>query len=73
MRYAYWLAANVAIQQYENSFRNKYERYIQRSPEDSDLKRKARVAVATKLARVAHALIKTGSDYRGYHEFGYGT
>lgn len=70
LRYAFWLAATVAIRQRENTFRQKYERYIRATPDDPDIKRKARVAVAVKLARVAHALIKTGSDYRGYYEFG---
>jgi transposase len=70
LRYAYWLAANGAILQRENSFRWKYEHYIRKDPGDADLKRKARTAVAAKMARVAHALIKRESDYRGYHEAG---
>lgn len=70
LRYAYWLAANGAILQRENSFRWKYEHYIRKDPGDADLKRKARTAVAVKMARVAHALIKRESDYRGYHEAG---
>lgn len=70
LRYAFWLAANGAILQRENSFRWKYEHYIRKDPDDADLKRKARTAVAAKMARVAHALIKRESDYRGYHEAG---
>ncbi len=70
LRYAYWLAANGAILQRENSFRWKYEQYIRKDPDDADLKRKARTAVAAKMARVAHSLIKRESDYRGYHEAG---
>jgi len=50
------------------SFRNKYERYIRKDPDNADLRRKTRTAVAAKMARVAHALIKRGVDYRGYHE-----
>lgn len=73
LRYAFWLAASVAIRQRENSFRYKFERYIQKDPNDKDLKRKARVATAVKMARVAHALIKQDRDYRGYFEFGYET
>ena len=46
LRYAYWLAAVSAIRQRENSFRYKYERYIRKDPDNADLKRKARVAVA---------------------------
>jgi hypothetical protein len=68
LRYAFWLAAVVAIRQRENSFRAKYERYIRGNPEDADLRRKARTAVAAKMARVAHALIKRETDYRGYYE-----
>jgi len=73
LRYAYWLAATSAIRQKENSFRDKFTRYIRKDPENPDLKRKARVAVATKLARVAHALVMTDSDYRGFYEFSRGT
>lgn len=73
LRYAYWLAATSAIRQRENSFRAKFARYIHKDPENPDLKRKGRVAVATKMARIAHALVKTGSDYRGFYEFSRGT
>ncbi len=73
LRYAYWLAAVNAIRQTENSFRCKYERYIRQDPTNPDLRRKARVAVAAKIARVAHALVKKNSDYRGFYEFGHGT
>jgi transposase len=68
LRYAFWLAANSAILQRENSFRWKYESYIRKDPADADLRRKARTAIAAKMARVAHSLIKRESDYRGYHE-----
>jgi len=73
LRYAFWLAAVNAIRQTENSFRYKYERYIRQDPNNPDLKRKARVAVAVKIARVAHALVKKNSDYRGFYKFGHGT
>jgi transposase len=73
LRYAYWLAANAAIKMTENSFRAKYQRYIKSDPENADVKRKARTAVAVKVARVAHALVKSNSDYRGYHEYECGT
>ena len=33
-----------------------------------DRKRKAYVAVAAKIARVAYALIQSGADYRPFHE-----
>ena len=35
---------------------------------NADLKRKAYVAVAAKMARVAHCLIKHDIDYRCYYE-----
>jgi transposase len=70
LRYAYWLAAVVAIRQRENSFRYKYERYIAKDPANADLKRKAYSAIAAKMARVAHSLIKRGDDYRAYQEAG---
>ncbi len=73
LRYAFWLAGNAAIKMRENSFRDKYARYIKSNPENSDLKRKARTAVAVKVARVAHALVKNNCDYRGYHEYECGT
>ena len=68
LRYAFWLAATAAIRQRENSFRRKFQRYVRRDPDDPDLKRKAYTAVAAKMARVAHSLIKHNADYRGYHE-----
>lgn len=70
LRYAYWLAATVAIRQRENSFRHKYERYIVNDKENADVKRKAYCAIAVKMARVAHSLVKQECDYRGYHEAG---
>lgn len=73
LRYAFWLAASSAIRMRENSFREKYRRYIQRDPDNKDLCRKGRTAVAAKMARVAHALVKTDSDYQGFYEFSHGT
>ena len=67
LRYAFWLAATVAIRQRENSFRRKYETYIAQDRNNADLKRKAYCAIAIKVARVAHSLIKNAMDYRGYH------
>jgi hypothetical protein len=37
-------------------------------PGNTDRKRKAYVAVAAKLARVTYALIRSGADYRCFHE-----
>ena len=68
LRYAFWLAATVAIRQRENSFRRKYETYIAQDRNNADLKRKAYCAIAINVARVAHSLIKNAMDYRGYHD-----
>jgi len=65
LRYAYWLAATSAIKQTENSFRMKFQRYIKKDPDNADLKRKARVAVAVKMARVAHAITKKSNSLQG--------
>lgn len=64
LRCALWVAAMTATRMRENVFRDKYQRYIATAPEDLDLKRKARTAVAAKMARVIHALIKHGKPYR---------
>jgi hypothetical protein len=37
---AFWLAGQVAVRVRENSFREKYDRYISANPQDADLKRK---------------------------------
>ena len=73
LRYAFWLAATSAIRTRENSFREKYQRYIKRDPDNKDLCRKGRTAVAAKMARVAHALVKSKADYTGFYEFSHGT
>jgi transposase len=68
LRYAFWMASTIAIRMRENSFRDKYARYVESDPTDADLKRKAYTAVAAKMARVAHGMIKNGTDYRPLHE-----
>ena len=68
LRFAFWFAATVAIRMRENSFREKYERYIRADPEKADRKRKALTAVAAKMARVAYGLVKHQSTYRCYFE-----
>lgn len=73
LRYAYWLAATNATRMRENSFREKYRRYVSRDPNNKDLCRKGRTAVAVKMARVAHALVKSDADYKGFYEFSHGT
>ena len=68
LRRAFWMAAQVAIRQCDNSFRAKYERYIARDRDNADLKRKALTAITAKMARTVHAVIKSGSDYRPFFE-----
>jgi transposase len=68
LRRAFWVAAQVAIRQRDNGFRAKYERYIARDRDNADLKRKALTAITAKMARTAHAVIKSGSDYRPFVE-----
>ena len=68
LRSAFWVAAQVAIRQRDNSFRAKYERYIAKDRDNADLRRKALTAITAKMARTAHAVIKSGSDYRPFVE-----
>ena len=39
LRRAFWVAAQVAIRQRDNSFRAKYERYIAKDRDNADLRR----------------------------------
>lgn len=68
LRFAFWFAATVAIRMRENSFRDKYQRYVQQDPLNADRKRKALTAVAAKMARVAYSLVKHQTTYRCYFE-----
>ena len=68
LRRTLWLAGQVAIRQRENGFRDKFERTIARDRHDADLRRKALTAITAKMARVVHAVIKTGADYRPFVE-----
>jgi transposase len=68
LRRALWLAGQVAIRQRENSFRDKFERYVARDRHNADLRRKALTAITAKMARVAYAVVKSGADYRPFVE-----
>jgi len=68
LRYAFWLAGTVAIRMRENSFRRKYDDYMRPDPTNADRRRKAYAAIAAKVARVAYALITSGTDYRRFPE-----
>jgi hypothetical protein len=52
----------------ENTFRKKYHRYILNNPDNADLKRKAIVATAAKMARVCYGLVKNLEEYRPYYD-----
>ena len=68
LRRTFWMAAQVAIRQRDNSFRDKLGRYVAGHPNDPDRRRKAMTALTAKMARVAHAVIKTGTEYRPFLE-----
>jgi transposase len=68
LRRTLWIAGQVAIRQKENGFRHKFERYIAKDRDNPDLRRKALTAITAKMARVVHAVIKSGSDYRPFVE-----
>jgi transposase len=68
LRRTLWIAGQVAIRQRENGFRHKFERYIAKDRDNPDLRRKAMTAITAKMARVVHAVVKGGSDYRPFVE-----
>lgn len=68
LRRTFWMATQVAIRQPNNSFRDKLGRYISGHADDPDRRRKAMTALTAKMARVAHAVIKTGTEYRPFLE-----
>jgi transposase len=68
LRLAFWMAAQTAIRDTENSFREKFRRYIAADPLDKDLRRKGYVAVAAKMARVVYGLIKSDTLYQKHFE-----
>ena len=68
MRYAFWMAGTVAIRMQQNSFRRKFEDYIRPDPKNADRRRKGYTAVAAKMARVAYAVVTSGTDSRRFPE-----
>lgn len=68
LRKALWVAAQVAIRQRDNGFRDKFERYIAKDRNNPDLRRKALTAITAKMARVAHAVVKSGQQFRPFFE-----
>ena len=68
LRYAFWMAGTVAIRMQQNSFRRKFEDYVRPDPKSADRRRKGYTAVAAKMARVAYAVVTTGTEYRRFPE-----
>jgi transposase len=58
-----WLASQAAVLKPTNSFRDKFERYIAQDRHNPDLRRKAYTAIAAKMARSIHAVIKSGQPF----------
>jgi len=67
LRRVLWMAGQIAIRQRENSFRDKFQRYVARDRDNRDLRRKAHTAVAAKMARVVYSIIKHETDYRPFY------
>lgn len=68
LRRAFWMAGQVAILQRANSFRDKFERYITKDRHNAHLRRKAYTAIAAKMARTSHAVVRGGEPYRPFFE-----
>ena len=68
LRRTLWMAGQTAILKRANSFRDKFERYISRDRNNPDLRRKAFTAIAAKMGRTIHAVIKSGEPYRPFFE-----
>lgn len=68
LRSAFWFAGRIAVRSREHSVRDKFERYVATEPFSAARRRKAYTAIAAKMARIAHAVIKTGRPYRSYFE-----
>ena len=68
LRRTLWMAGQVAILQKTNSFRDKFERYIVKDRHNTYLRRNAYTAIAAKMARTVHGIIKRGEHYRPFFE-----
>ena len=63
------MASRVAIPRRDDSFRDKLGRCVVRhAGHDPDQRRKAMTALSATMARVAHEVIKMGTDYRSFLE-----
>lgn len=68
LRRTFWLAGQTAVLKRTNSFRDKFERYISKDRYNAHLRRKAYTAIAAKMARTVHAVLKHGEPYRPFFE-----
>jgi transposase len=68
LRPTLWMAGQVAIVQRTNSFRDTFERSIAKDRHNKHLRRKAYTAIAAKMARTVHGIIKNGEPYRPFFE-----
>ena len=68
LRKTFWMAAQVAARQRDNSFRDKLGRYVAGHADHANRRRKAMTALTAKMARVTHAVVKTGTEYRPFLE-----
>ena len=66
LRRTLWMAGQVATLQNTNGFRDKFERYIAKDRHDTYLRSKAYTAIAAKMARTVHGIIKNGEPYRPF-------
>jgi transposase len=64
----HWMIGQVAILQKTNSFRDQFERYIAKDRHNTHLRRKAYTAIAAKMTRTVHGIIKNGGPYRPFFE-----
>jgi transposase len=62
------LAGQTAVLKRTNSFRDTFERYISKDRHNAHLRRKAYTAIAAKMARTVHAVVKHGEPYRPFFE-----
>ena len=68
LRRTLWMTGQTAVMKRTNSFRDKFERYISKDRHNAHLRRKAYTAIAAKMARTVHAVVKHGAPYRPFFE-----
>ena len=62
------MAGQLAIVQRTNSLRDTFERDISKDRQNTHWRRKAYTAIAAKMARTVHKVIKNGAPYRPFFE-----